>query len=78
MFDPALIASGRLHKLLVDWTCPGGQTVYAMYRRTSRLAPKIAAFLAFVEEAFVAFDPDELTIVHKPGMTKLTRRRSDS
>jgi LysR family transcriptional regulator, transcriptional activator for dmlA len=78
MFDPALITSGRLRKLLIDWTCPGGQAVYAMYRKTPRLAPKIAAFLAFAEEAFAAFDPDELTIVHKPGMTKFARRRHHS
>ena len=37
-----------------------------MYRKASRRSPKVAAFLAFAEEAFSAFDPDELTLVHKP------------
>jgi DNA-binding transcriptional LysR family regulator len=64
MFDPDLIVSGRLRKLLADWSCPGGQTVYAMYRKTPRLAAKVGAFLTFAEEAFAAFDPDELTFVH--------------
>jgi LysR family transcriptional regulator for bpeEF and oprC len=64
MFDPGLITSGRLRRLLTDWVCPGGQVVYAMYRRTSRLSPKVLAFLAFTEEAFAAFDPEELTMLH--------------
>jgi DNA-binding transcriptional LysR family regulator len=66
MFDPGLVTSGRLRKLLTDWSCPTRQTIYAMYRKTSRRSPKVAAFLAFTEEAFAAFDPDELTLVHKP------------
>jgi LysR family transcriptional regulator, regulator for bpeEF and oprC len=64
MFDPALVTSGVLRKVLPEWTCPGGQPVYALYRKTARLAPKVAAFLEFVEEAFAAFDRDELTVVH--------------
>jgi DNA-binding transcriptional LysR family regulator len=70
MFDPSLITSGRLRRLLPEWVCPGGQSVYALYRKTERLAPKIAAFLAFAEAAFAAFDPDELTVVHKPPPPK--------
>jgi DNA-binding transcriptional LysR family regulator len=69
MFDPGLVASGRLRRLLTDWSCPGGQTVYAMYRRTPRVSPKVAAFLAFAEEAFAAFDPDEVTLLHKPRLS---------
>jgi len=64
-FDPALIKSGRLRRVLADWNCPGGIPVYAMYRRTPRLAPKIAAFLEFAAEAFAAFDPEELTLIHE-------------
>ncbi len=65
MFDPGLVTSGRLRQLLTDWTCPGGQVVYAMYRKTPRLSPRVAAFLGFLEDAFAAFDPEELTIRHR-------------
>jgi len=64
MFDPALVTSGRLRRLLPDWSCPGGQFVYALYRKTPRLAPKVSAFLAFVDEAVAAFDPEEVTLRH--------------
>jgi DNA-binding transcriptional LysR family regulator len=64
-FDPNLISSGQLRKVLTDWTCPPGISIFAMYRKTPRLPPKIGAFLAFVEEAFAAFDPDELTLFHR-------------
>jgi LysR family transcriptional regulator for bpeEF and oprC len=63
-FDPAYITSGRLRRVLADWTCPDGFRIYAIYRRTPRLAPKIAAFLEFAAEAFAAFDPEELTMIH--------------
>jgi DNA-binding transcriptional LysR family regulator len=65
MFDPALITSGRVRRLLGDWSCPGGQTVYALYRRMKPLPPKIAAFLALAEEGFAAFDPEERTLLHR-------------
>jgi DNA-binding transcriptional LysR family regulator len=64
-FDPAYIKSGRLRRVLADWTCPDGFPIYAMYRRTPRLAPKIAAFLEFAAEAFATFDPEELTLIHQ-------------
>ena len=64
LFDPALISSGRLRKVLGDWNWLGGPSWYAIYRRTSHMPAKIAAFLDFVVEALVAFDPNELTIVH--------------
>jgi DNA-binding transcriptional LysR family regulator len=76
MFDPALITSGRLRKLLPDWTCPGGQGVYALYRKSARVAPKIAAFLAFAEEAFAAFDPEELTVIHRSQVMSVRGRRN--
>jgi len=64
MFDPALITSGRLRKVLNDWTCQNAPSLYAIYRKTARMPPKIAAFLEFTAEAFAAFDPDELTLSH--------------
>ena len=64
-FDPAWIKSGRLRRVLPDWTCTDGLPIYALYRRTSRLAPKILAFLEFAAEAFAAFDPEELTLIHE-------------
>jgi DNA-binding transcriptional LysR family regulator len=63
-FDPYLISSGQLHRVLTDWTCPPGFPIFAMYRKTARLPPKVAAFLKFVEEAFAAFDPEEITLFH--------------
>jgi DNA-binding transcriptional LysR family regulator len=63
-FDPAYVKSGRLRRVLADWTCPDGFSIYAIYRRTPRLAPKIVAFLEFAAEAFQAYDPDETTLVH--------------
>jgi DNA-binding transcriptional LysR family regulator len=67
MFDPALVTSGRVRRLLPEWSCPGGQTIYAMYRRTAQLPAKIAAFLSLAEEGFAAFDPEERTLLHRAG-----------
>jgi DNA-binding transcriptional LysR family regulator len=64
-FDPYLVSSGQLHRVLTDWTCPPGFPIFAMYRKTARLPPKVAAFLKFVEEAFAAFDPEEITLFHR-------------
>jgi LysR family transcriptional regulator, transcriptional activator for dmlA len=66
-FDPAWIKSGRVRRVLSDWNCLDVFPIYAIYRRTPRLAPKIAAFLEFASEAFAAFDPDELTMIHEQG-----------
>ncbi len=68
-FDPNLAASGQLRRVLADWTCPPGFPIFAMYRKTARMPPKVAAFLDFVEEAFATFDPDEVTLFHagRPG-----------
>lgn len=63
-FDPNLVASGRLRRVLPDWECTGGYNVYAIFRRTQRIPPILAAFLEFTSRAFEAFDPEELTIVH--------------
>ena len=66
MFDPALITSGRLRKVLGEWQCVGGQPIYALYRRSSPMPPKIAEFLKFVAECFAGFDRHEVTLTHNP------------
>jgi DNA-binding transcriptional LysR family regulator len=63
-FDPAFLASGRLVRLLPDWSCPASFNIYAMYRRSKIPAPRVSAFIQFVREAFAAFDPQELTVLH--------------
>lgn len=73
-FDPAYIKSGRLRRVLADWTCPNELPIYAIYRRTPRLAPKIAAFLEFAAEAFAAFDPEELTLIHEKAFADSLQR----
>ena len=69
-FDPAWIKSGRIRQVLADWTCTDVLPIYAIYRRTPRLAPKIVAFLEFAAEAFAAYDPEELTLVHERSFTE--------
>jgi DNA-binding transcriptional LysR family regulator len=64
LFDPVLIRSGRLKRILLDWECPGAPSMSAYYRRGSRATPKVATFLRFIEEAFASFDPEELTTLH--------------
>ncbi|HJY77760.1 MAG TPA: LysR family transcriptional regulator [Burkholderiales bacterium] len=64
-FDPGWIKSGRVRRVLADWSLPGGFPIHVIYRRTPKLAPKIAAFLDFAREAFAAFDPEELTLIHE-------------
>jgi DNA-binding transcriptional LysR family regulator len=71
-FDPALIATGQLKRVLGDWTCEGGPPLYALYRKTRPLPGKIAAFLDFAEAAIAAFDPEELTMIHH-GRDRLGR-----
>jgi LysR family transcriptional regulator, transcriptional activator for dmlA len=66
-FDPSMVIQGHLQRLLPDWRCPGGKAIYAMYRRTPALSPKVEVFLNFVSEAFAAFDQDEITLVHVPS-----------
>jgi LysR family transcriptional regulator for bpeEF and oprC len=72
MVGPAQIATGRLKRLLSEWTFLGAPTLYVLYRKTPRVAPKIAAFLEFIAETFAAFDPEELTLLHEKGFTGLT------
>jgi len=75
-FDPALLSSGRLRRILPDWRCPAGFPVYAMYRRAGRMPARLSAFLEFVTEAFTAFDPQEITLVHGAGSEQRARRAS--
>jgi DNA-binding transcriptional LysR family regulator len=71
-FDSGLIGSGHLRRVLRDWSCPPGYPIYAMYRKTTRVPPKLAVFLEFVEEAFAAFDPEEVTLLHNKKQTWLS------
>jgi len=64
MFDPALIASGRLQRALQDWQCVDQVQIYALYRKASRNVPKVRAFVEFAAEAMTAFDPEEITMTH--------------
>lgn len=61
-FDPDLIRSGRLHRVLPDWECTDGFNVYVVYRRGARSTPRVQAFLEFVKGAFAEFDPTEVTL----------------
>ena len=62
-FDPSVVQTGRLQRLLPDWDCTDGFNVYALHRKSTSLAPRIRAFLAFVRESFEAFDPEEVTLL---------------
>lgn len=73
LFDPTLIASGQLKRVLGGWTCGGGPPIYVLYRKSSHLPGRVAAFLDFTEEAVAAFDPEELTMIHY-GRERLPRR----
>jgi DNA-binding transcriptional LysR family regulator len=72
MFGPGPIATGRLKRLLGDWNCLDAPVLYALYRQTPRLAPRIAAFLEFTAQAFAAFDPEELTLIHNESFSDAT------
>ena len=74
MFDPLLITSGRLRKVLNGWNCAGAPPFYAVYRKTQRLSPRIAAFLEFVSEAMTAFDPDGMTLEATRDFAGFVRR----
>jgi DNA-binding transcriptional LysR family regulator len=66
-FDPQWIKSGRVRRVLADWSVPGGFPIYAIYRRTPKLPPKIVAFFDFARTAFSGFDPDGLTLLPEKG-----------
>jgi LysR family transcriptional regulator for bpeEF and oprC len=74
-FDPFLVTSGRIRRVLTDWSCVDVRTAYAIYRKTPRLSPKLAAFLEFAAEAFASFDPQEEGFIHNPTFGQPLHRR---
>jgi DNA-binding transcriptional LysR family regulator len=75
LFDPVLVTSGRIRKVLADWSCVDRFTAYAIYRRTPRVSPRLAAFLEFAAEAFAAFDPEELTFIRNKSFGQAWNRQ---
>ncbi|MCC6889432.1 MAG: LysR family transcriptional regulator [Hyphomicrobiales bacterium] len=71
MFDPRLIRTGQLKRVLGDWKCPGGPPWCAFYRRTVRIPAKITAFLRFLTQALAEFDPEGLTMTHTASTLKV-------
>lgn len=69
-FDPAFLSSGRLVRLLPEWSSPPSFDIYVLHRRGGASAPRVAAFLRFVREAFADFDPQELTVLHTDKMAR--------
>lgn len=65
LLSPALVAKGRLVRLLTDWKCPGGPEIYLLYRKSGRDNPRTRAMLDFVTRVFDDFDPEEASVVHK-------------
>jgi DNA-binding transcriptional LysR family regulator len=62
MFDPVLLASGALVRVLPGWTCPDGPLLYALYRRTAAVPPKISAFVDFLAAALADFDREGVAL----------------
>ncbi|MFL6696446.1 MAG: LysR substrate-binding domain-containing protein, partial [Vitreoscilla sp.] len=62
-FDPSLVQSGRLQRMLRDWECTDGFNVYALHRKSAHQEPRIQAFMEFVRESFDAFDAEESTLL---------------
>jgi LysR family transcriptional regulator for bpeEF and oprC len=75
IFDPVHVTSGRMQKVLAEWSCVDSMSAYAIYRKTARMAPKLAAFLEFAADAFAAFDPQEHGFIHDPGFGQAAHRR---
>lgn len=69
-FDPTLLSSGQLVRMLPDWSCPPSFGIHLLYRRGANSVPRVAAFLQFVREAFADFDPQELTMLHAEAASK--------
>ena len=74
IFDPVLVTTGRIRRVLPDWPCVDNKSAYAIYRKSARLSPKLSAFLEFAAEAFAAFDPQEHGFIHNPGFGQAVRR----
>ena len=75
IFDPFLVTAGRILRVLPEWPCVDRKSAYAIYRKSARLSPKLAAFLEFAAEAFAAFDPQEQGFIHNPGFCQPQARR---
>lgn len=73
-FDPAFLTSGRLVRLLPDWSSPPSFGIHLLYRRGASSVPRVAAFLRFAREAFADFDPQELTVLHVDAAPTSNRR----
>ena len=65
MFSPELLISGQLVRVLDEWCWPGGPELALLYRRSTKMPKRIAAFIEFTIEVVNAFDPLELTIEHR-------------
>ena len=74
-FDPYLVTLGRIQRVLADWSCVDRKGIYAIYRKTPRLSPRLAAFLEFAAEAFAVFDPHEHGLIHNPTVGPSQRPR---
>ena len=74
MFDPRLIESGSLLRVLGDWRFPGGPPVFAIYRKSGRISKKIAAFRDFATEAIADFDAKEITMARSRVASERSRR----
>lgn len=62
MFDPALLSSGQLVRVLDDWQWPGGPVLNLIYRKSRSMPRRIEAFMNFAIETVRAFDPMGLTM----------------
>jgi hypothetical protein len=64
LLRPGIRGLGTACPIVPDWSCPASFNIYALYRRSKIPAPRVSAFIQFVREAFAAFDPQELTVLH--------------
>ncbi|MEO8281105.1 MAG: LysR family transcriptional regulator [Ideonella sp.] len=64
LLNPLLVGTGRLVRLLTEWSCPGGPEIYVLYRKDGRRNPRVLAFLDFITRVFDEFDPLERSLLH--------------
>lgn len=75
-FSPELLRSGRLVRVLDDWSWPGGPALSLLHRRTARLPRRVAAFVDFVVESIAQFDPDAQTFEAERPLPRPDRHRT--
>jgi DNA-binding transcriptional LysR family regulator len=75
-FSPELLRSGRLVRVLDDWSWPGAPALSLLHRRTARLPRRVAAFVDFVVEAFAGFDADRETFEAERPSARVDRGRT--